>query len=147
MEPMIAQRIQGVQRVFVDTAPLIYYIQRDPRYFESINHVFRRVDEGGLIAVTSSVTLAECLVLPYRQGKIELAQRFIDQIVFGKNTLFVAIDHDMACRAAELRARYNLALDDSFQIAACLGSECDAFLTNDKELQRVSEIGIILLEQ
>jgi predicted nucleic acid-binding protein len=53
----------------------------------------------------------------------------------------------MACKAAELRARYNLTLDDAFQVAVCPVSGCDAFLTNDSELKRVSEINAIVLDE
>jgi predicted nucleic acid-binding protein len=53
----------------------------------------------------------------------------------------------MGRRAAELRARYNLSLTDAFQIAVALQSGCDAFLTNDMTLKRVSELSVVVLEE
>lgn len=57
------------------------------------------------------------------------------------------INQAVAERAAEIRARYNLALPDSFQVAVALESGCDAFLTNDAALKRVAEIDVIVLDE
>jgi predicted nucleic acid-binding protein len=46
-----------------------------------------------------------------------------------------------------LRARYNLTLTDAFQLAVAIQTECDAFLTNDIDLKRVTEIPIIVLSE
>jgi predicted nucleic acid-binding protein len=50
-------------------------------------------------------------------------------------------------RTAEVRAHYNLKLADSFQVAAAIVAGCDAFLTNDFELKRVSGINILVLDE
>lgn len=48
-------------------------------------------------------------------------------------------------QAAQLRARYNLTLTDALQVAVALETGCDALLTNDLTLKKVSELGIIVL--
>ena len=131
----------------MDTAPVIYFFERDPRYWDIVSPIFQRVDDGLLMAVTSPVTLAECLVLPYRRGDLFLMREFVDGVVHGNNTLFLPITDEIACKAAELRAVYRLALSDAFQIATCLMSGCDAFLTNDRELRRVKEVKVLVLEE
>jgi len=75
-----------------------------------------------------------------------LARKFRDVITAGINTRYVGVDA-VAEQAAELRARYNLKLADSFQIAAAIAAGCDAFLTNDAALKRVSEITILVLDE
>jgi predicted nucleic acid-binding protein len=143
----ITERLQTVTRLFLDTAPVVYYVEEDIRYLALVDPVFDRLDAGTLVAVTSPVTLAECLVMPYRNNQVELQQVFSDVIVNGANVLFASIDREMGRRAAELRARYNLSLTDAFQIAVALQSGCDAFLTNDMTLKRVSELSVIVLEE
>jgi predicted nucleic acid-binding protein len=49
-------------------------------------------------------------------------------------------------RAAELRARYHLRTPDALQVATALLSDCQAFLTNDKDLSRIIEIQVLVLE-
>ena len=57
------------------------------------------------------------------------------------------IDEVIARRAAQLRARYPLALDDAFQIVTAIIAQCDAFLTNDATLKRVTELNVIVLDE
>jgi predicted nucleic acid-binding protein len=59
---------------------------------------------------------------------------------------FVPINQNMALQAAELRARYNLQLPDAFQVAIALAAGCEAFLTNDTMLSRVTELRVIVLD-
>ncbi len=112
-----------------------------------LTEVFRRIDGGQLLAVTSPITLAECLVLPMRQGMVQLEADFIELIVHGANTFFVPIDQTSAREAARLRAQYNIILTDALQVASATRAGCDAFLTNDETLQRVQELRVILVEQ
>ena len=143
----ISERLQAAQRVFLDTAPVIYFVEKHPRYADLARVVFDRIDDGSLLGISSPVTLAECLVLPYRLGQPDVADAFISLLAGGEGVTFVAIDDVVAGKAAELRARYGLPLPDSFQIAAAIIAECDAFLTNDLALKRVSEINAIVLDE
>ncbi len=78
--------------------------------------VFDEIDNGSITAVTSPVTLAECLVVPFRLGATQLQQDFLDLIVYGNNTVFVSIDRKIGRWAGEFRARYNITLPDALQI-------------------------------
>lgn len=139
--------LQGVSRLFLDTAPVIYLVERNPYFFDLAEAIFARIDNNALMAVTSAITLAECLIVPFRIGSTQLQQDFADLIVSGDNTIFLSIDQQIASRAAELRARYNLSLTDALQIAAALEAGCQAFLTNDNSLRRVTELSILVLNE
>lgn len=142
----IADALRTVTRLFLDTAPVIYYVERNPVYSARVDDIFDRIDAGNPVAVTSAITLAECLVVPIRQGLVAAQQDFTDLIVTGANVTFVVLDAPIARTAAELRARYNLALGDAFQVAAALAAGCDALLTNDHGLLRVRELTILVLD-
>lgn len=60
----LADRLQEVARLFLDTAPLVYYVEEQAHYLALVETVFDRLDRGEFVAVTSPVTLAECLVVP-----------------------------------------------------------------------------------
>jgi predicted nucleic acid-binding protein len=141
----VTDALARVRRVFLDTAPIIYFIEANPRYIDVVSPVFARIDDGSLTGVTSPITLAETLVVPYRLGSGTLAQRYLDRIVYGHNTEFVPLDEQVACQAAELRARYNLRLPDAFQVAAARHAQCDALLTNDPMLRRAADLSILLI--
>ncbi len=137
--------LQGVSRLFLDTAPVVYYVERNPTYFDRVQPIFNQVDIGNLTVVTSPVTLAECLIHPYRLGLISLQQSFFDVITRADHTTFQPIHVAVGQQAAILRANYNLTLTDALQVATALAASCDAFLTNDRTLQRVSELQVIVL--
>lgn len=142
----LAAALQGVTRLFLDTAPVIYYVERNPTYTALVDDIFDRVDAGTLQAVTSPVTLAECLILPIRHGLPQVQQDFADLIVSGANVTFLTLDAATAQRAADLRVRYNLLLLDAYQAATALAGACHAFLTNDRALLRVQELPILVLD-
>ncbi len=142
----IADALAGVKQLFLDTAPVIYHVEGNAVYQPMTDLVFQQIQSGMPRAVTSPVTLAECLVHPYRHGDAPLAQKFRNVITAGVHTRYVGVDA-VAESAAELRARYNLTLADAFQIAAALAAGCDAFLTNDGALKRVAELTILVLEE
>jgi predicted nucleic acid-binding protein len=143
----IDSALQNITHLFLDTAPVIYYVEKNPQYFATVEFVFDQIDSGSITAVTSPVTLAECLVVPYRLGIAKLQQDFLDLIVYGNNTVFVSIDREIGRQAAELRARYNITLPDALQIASALAAGSQAFLTNDGNLERVTELSIIVLDE
>jgi predicted nucleic acid-binding protein len=142
----IAAALANVRELFLDTAPIIYHVEGNLAYQPLTDQVFQAIQSGTISAVTSSITLSECLVHPYRRGNMALAQKFRNVITAGMNTRYVGVDV-VAERAAEVRARYNLKLADSFQIAAAIAAGCDAFLTNDSALKRVSGITILVLDE
>jgi predicted nucleic acid-binding protein len=49
--------------------------------------------------------------------------------------------------AAELRARYNISLTDALQVAVALQNDCEAFLTNDMTINRITELNILVLSE
>jgi len=59
--------------------------------------------------------------------------------------MFQPIDIAVGQQAAVLRANYNLTLTDALQVATALAASCNVFLTNDRTLQRVTELQIIVL--
>jgi len=139
--------IQGVRRLFLDTAPIIYYVENHPSYYGFTKVIFDRIDDGLLLGVTSPISLSECLVYPYKLGLTILADDFINLIVYGGNIDFRLIDEDIGKLASQMRARYNLSLTDALQIATAIQSGCDAFLTNDLQLKRVNELSILVVTE
>ncbi|MBW4670335.1 MAG: PIN domain-containing protein [Cyanomargarita calcarea GSE-NOS-MK-12-04C] len=139
----ISDALTGVSRLFLDTAPVIYFIERNPRFVNFVDPIFERL-ETDITAVVSPVTLSECLVGPLRLGLADLEKAFIDMLQQDE-VVFVEIDAAIAREAAIMRLRYNLQLPDALQVAVALASGCEAFLTNDQALKRVVELRILVV--
>ena len=138
--------LRGVTRLFLDTAPVIYHVESHPTYRARAASVFSLIDAGVVPAVTSPVTLAECLAGPCKRGLHALVTDFIDAIVRGAHTEFVPIDAAMAEAAARLRAAHGITLSDALQFAAAREARCHALLTNDLALRRVPGVRVIVLD-
>jgi predicted nucleic acid-binding protein len=52
------------KRIFVDTAPIIYYLENSSLYNESIKSFFKKCIEEKIKLVTSTVTVEEYLAFP-----------------------------------------------------------------------------------
>lgn len=143
----LERQLDSVKCLFLDTAPVVYYVEENPHYLVLVEMVFSKLDAGYFEAVTSPITLAECLIIPYRNVNVKLQQGFTDLITNGSHTHFVGIDQAIGAQAAELRAHYNLGLPDAMQCAVALQAGCDAFFTNDIALKRMTELHMIVLDE
>ena len=139
--------LTGVTALGFDTSPLIYFVERHDAYVDLVREVIRRVDGGKIAGYSSVVTLTEVLVQPKRMNNTAIEREYLDLLLHGRNLTLISIDAAIAESAAELRARYNLRTPDALQIAAILAAGCDAFLTNDIQLKRVTELRVLVLNE
>jgi predicted nucleic acid-binding protein len=131
--------------VFLDTAPLIYFIEGHSPYQEKLNDVFGQNSSGEFVFLTSAITLLEVLVKPLREGKTELAVQYKNILMEAGGVQIIDVSSLVAIKAAELRASYGLKTPDSIQLAICIEYNADYFLTNDVKLKNVKEVNVITL--
>lgn len=131
----------------IDTAPIIYYIEKHPTYDAQVSGIFSAIKRGTITGVTSVITLSEVLVQPLRANNTSLATRYRDFLLGSYHFTCFPIDAMITELAASLRAQYSLLrTPDALQIAVAMFSGCDAFLTNDHALTCVTDIRIITLD-
>jgi len=133
--------------IFLDTAPLIYFIEGNSQYQTNLKQIFEANDKGDFAFVTSSITLLEVLVKPLKEGQLELANQYKRILTTAAGIRITDVTNDLAVRAAELRAKYNLRTPDAIQVAAAIENKADYFLTNDTRLKAITEIGCIILPE
>jgi predicted nucleic acid-binding protein len=122
------------KNVFLDTAPLIYFIEGHSQYREKLNQIFDLNDKGHFVFITSSITLLEVLVKPLKDGQIKLAEKYINILTNAQGIEVLEVTNALAIKAAELRAKYNLRTPDAIQLATAIEYNADYFLTNDLRL-------------
>lgn len=95
---------------------------------------------------TSTITDTEFLVMPYKLEDFETIAEYWD-FLHKFDVLKCFINEVIAVTAAKIRAKYEgIKTADSLQLAAAIESECDVFLTNDKQLRQVEEIRVLLID-
>ena len=135
------------ETVGVDTSPFIYLIEEHPTYLASVAEFFSVVYAGHINAVTSTVTVLEVLVQPFRRGADALASQYQQILLNSPGLSCVSVSSDIAEEAARFRASYNLRTPDAIQLATAIKSDATAFLTNDSFLTSVPDIDILVLDQ
>ena len=134
------------KKVFIDTAPFIYFLENSSRYMESIGKFFTKCTKENIQIVTSTLTIEEYLVLPYSNGKVEYVDNFKRFIEY-MNIEVVDIDSNIAEQGAKIRGQYkNFKAMDALQIATAIVKECDMFFTNDKQLRQEKELPCMTME-
>jgi predicted nucleic acid-binding protein len=131
----------------LDTAPLIYFIEENPLYLDIVRPFFDALDLGLLSAVTSTVTLLEVLVHPFRQGDMKLAQQYRDILLNAEGLTMIPLTNDIAEEASRLRATHAIRTPDAVQIATARHMEASFFLTNDARLPSLPELRVLVLGQ
>lgn len=143
----IDQSLAGVTSLGFDTSPFIYLVERAPKYLTCVRDLFGRVDRGELVSCTSAITLTEVLTLPKKLQQVELQQQYRQLLTGSRNLRLVAITAEVADVAATIRARYNLRTPDALQVAAAIHEGCQAFVCNDRDLKRIQEVRVLLLDE
>lgn len=144
----LADVLSEARSVFLDTAPVIYYIEAHSEFGPIVRQVIDQCRGGRLVAYSSVVTLAEVLPKPVEAGNERLARRFAEFLKYGRNIRLVDITEEIAEGAGRMRGRYrDLKTVDAIQISAAMSLGADAFITNDKRLRRVREIPVLVLSR
>jgi len=129
--------------VGIDTAPLIFYIEEDPKYLAVLDLFFADLAQGRFSVVTSTVTLLEVFIHPLRKDDFALAQQYNDILLSSAHISTLAVTVSIAQRAAELRAHHNLKTPDAIQLATALNHGAAMFLTNDRDFPTLSGLEIL----
>ena len=133
--------------VFLDTAPLIYYIEENRNYSPILNKLFLANSKGDFLFQTSVITLLEVLVYPMRANEQQLVEEYQNILCNSTSIDIIDLTIEIAIKAASLRAKYGLKTPDSIQVATALNASSDYFLTNDIRLKAISEIEILILDE
>lgn len=139
------ESLRGVRRLGLDSAPVIYFIERNATFHSRCVPFFTAIDSGTIRAATSALSLPEVLTHPLRDGDTVRETAFRDLLLLTQGISTVPLSVIIAERAARLRADYNLRTPDAIQVATAILEGCEAFLTNDERLKRITEIRMIVV--
>lgn len=143
----IRKRISRIKTIFLDTAPVIYFIEAHEEYGSLVKIIVDAFQSGQVKAYLSVITIAEVLPKPVSEGEEELVAKFLAFLKHGENLTLLEITSQIAERAGRLRSKYeSLKTVDALQISSAIAAGADVFVTNDIRLKVVKEIDILVLK-
>ena len=93
-----------IRTIFIDTAPIIYYLQKNDMYYPSMKAFWKKYDD--CVFLTSAITVTEYLTYPYREKDFTLID-FFYSFVKDMDIMVKDINAKIAEKAAQIRAEYN----------------------------------------
>ena len=133
-------------RIGLDTSVFIYQLEANPRYVELAEVAFAWVEEPGHSAITSTLTMLELLVHPYRQSSERRVDEFYGLLATYPNLEWVAPDLEIADLAARIRPEHRLRTPDAVQAASVIRAGATGLITNDAVFKRVAGFETLLLD-
>ena len=139
------------RKLYLDANFFIYVLEGSEPWAKPARSVSQALDRGECSAVTSELSLAECLVKPMASGRTEFIETYLAMFRDHRSLSLVPITRDLLIDAARLRALSRIKLPDAIHAATALRSGCASFLTNDDRLSipgirmaRWRDLGILL---
>lgn len=132
--------------VALDTSIFIYFFEEHPLYLPLVEPLFEAIDAGELEAVTSSLTLLEVLVIPFRFSNGALIDRYETLLTKSRGLRLVDLDRDFLRSVAQIRASTRAKTPDAMQLAAAMTAGCPVFLTNDNRIPNLPGLRVLLLD-
>jgi predicted nucleic acid-binding protein len=134
MEPIDFADLPDGALLLVDSAPNIYVLEDHQTLAARFRPLFEAHAVGRVRFAVTTVTIAEVMTGPLQAGDDALALRYRAVL---ESWLPVALDVDIAERAARLRASLRLRLADAVQAASALAINAAALVTHDRDFSRV----------
>jgi predicted nucleic acid-binding protein len=130
----------------LDTSVFIYQIEAVPRYFPLTDPVFIWLQHPNSEGITSTITMMELLVRPYRDSNQGGVDECYGTLTIYPNLEWIAPDLEIADLAARFRALHRLKTPDALLAATAAHAKATGFLTNDAVFQRVDSFETLVLD-
>ena len=135
------------RRIALDTSLFIYQLEGNPRYVSVTDQIFSWIERPAGIAVTSTITMTELLVQPYRLGDEDRVNLFYGLLSTYPHLEWIAPDLQIADLAARIRALNGLRTPDALHAATALQAGAAALITNDPVFERVLGLEILIIDR
>ena len=135
------------RRIALDTSIFIYQLEANVRYLALTDHIFSWLERPANKAVTSTITMTELLVQPYRDSDEQRVDEFYGLLSTYPNLDWIAPNLEIADLAARLRALHHLRTPDALQAATAAHAQATGLITNDPVFERVETFQTLVLDQ
>jgi len=131
----------------LDTPLFIYHLEDHPRYIPLTETVFTALEKGMNKGITSYLSLLEILTKPKREGALQAARDYEYYLTTFPSLTFFEMGLDVARKASDLRATFQIKAPDAIQIATAIVHGATAFLTNDRIFEKIKEVEVLTLDK
>lgn len=145
--PSLEGFLKKHMRIGLDSNVLIYFIEAHPQYHRHTQRIFDSIEAGRHLGICSTLSLLEVLVQPYRRHNDEMVNQFYGLLTTYPHLVWTELSVEIADLGARLRAKYQIKTPDAILLATAIQSDATGFIGNDAQLNRVTELDILILSK
>jgi uncharacterized protein len=119
--------------VYWDTMLFVYWFEENEAFADRLHTIFEGMERRGDKLITSAVAVAELLVGPQRQKRVELSDQ-IEEAIKSLATI-LPFSLETAKHYSAIRANQKVSPADAIHLASAAEANADLFLTNDNQLR------------
>jgi len=141
-----AEFLRKHKRIGLDTCMFIFEVEENLKYIEIVHPIFRWLEKPESYGITSTVSMLELLVHPYRRSDLDTVNKFYALLSTYPNLHWVELTLPVADAAARLRAEFNLKTPDAIQAASAMSLQATGFISNDPAFKRLNTLDVLILD-
>ena len=143
----VGEFLQRHEKIGLDTSVFIFQVEKNPKYIDLVNPIFRWLLGARAGGVTSTITMLEILVQPYRVLDQDRVDQFYALLSTYPHLEWIAPTLEIADDAARIRAQHRLSTPDAIQAATALAGQARGFVSNDPVFKRVAGLHVLILDE
>ena len=128
----LQRALRGYRALLLDTMVFSYHLGDHPVYAPLTDAILSMVEQGSLLGLTTTITVAELLTRPAQEGNLEAMRDYRLYLANFPNLQIAPVDLLLAEKAALVRAETRLKMPDAIQVAAAQLYSADTIITNDR---------------
>ena len=140
----LVQTLAG-RKTYLDSNVWIYAFEAEALFGRELQLMFEALGDGTLNAAASELVIAEILVGPFREGKLNQAETYQRFIQPRSHLDVLPVTRAVLLEAARLRATSALKLPDAIHVATARTADCEVFLTNGGRIKSIPDLEVIPL--
>ena len=131
------------KRVYIDTNILIYFFNKEQKYFPLVSRFLQHCASRKILGVVSELVVTEILVQPYRERNLD-AIAHIKAFFAQKDFLHVSLHASgFIGESAMLAGERGMKLIDAMHLHTAISTRCDFFITHDGNFKSTSAMEVI----
>ena len=128
------------EEVYVDSNLFIYASSEEGIISKNAYEIIKRINDGNLIAYTSTLTMDEVLYIIQKKVGREIAAKIVENYIKLNNLNIISVDLEILNKSIEIYRQTNLKPRDSIHLAVMKINKISTMITSDSDFDKIKDI-------